>query len=281
MAYLVLELQQAASSGAIPLPDVLRKARMVATKIKLMAVNSWIAHELHGYPSGTQLPTYRHLRGDVRARNPYNGLLVPVRVGNAESQDALSVCKIYQSIGSLYELTTGDSNYLNLPFSEQQMISLRRMFPDESDWLMPFRKLDYTRVAAIFDAVRNRILDWTLTLEEEGILGEGMTFTPQEKDKAAALPVINIGTVENFHGVIGSVTGSTLHIDNVHAVDSALESRGFSAVERAEIQRLVAEHKAAAEGGKLAAAKRGAQWVVEHAEKLGTLAGLFRNVFSS
>jgi hypothetical protein len=108
-----------------------------------------------------------------------------------------------------------------------------------------------------------------------------MTFTPQERDRAASMTSINIGSVQNFQGVIGPVTNSMVSIDNVSAIDSALKERGFSAEERAEIQQLIAEHKAAPREGKLAAARRGIQWVVDHAEKLGALASLFRDFFGS
>jgi hypothetical protein len=281
MSSVVLELQLEASSGATPLPDVLRKARMVATKLRLADVNLWIEHELHGYPQEAGIPEYRRLYGDVRALNPFNGYLMPVRMGDAELQEKISECEIRQSVGSLHEVLTGKSDYLQVPFSEQQMLSFRRMFQDDRDWLMPFRKFDKAQVAAIFDAVRNRILDWTLKLEVEGILGEGMTFTPQERDRAASMTSINIGSVQNFQGVIGPVTNSMVSIDNVSAIDSALKERGFSAEERAEIQQLIAEHKAAPREGKLAAARRGIQWVVDHAEKLGALASLFRDFFGS
>jgi len=53
---LVLELQQEAADGSSPLPDILRKARMVATKLKLADMNAWIGHELHGYSRDSEVP---------------------------------------------------------------------------------------------------------------------------------------------------------------------------------------------------------------------------------
>lgn len=279
MGSLVLELQQDAASGSSSLPDVLRKARMVATKLKLTDMNAWIEKELHGYPSDAEVPNYRVLYGDLRAHNPFNGYLMPIRF-DARLQDLICEVKLRQSIGSLHDVVNGESEWVQVTLSEHEMATLRPMFDRHTQsWIEPFRKFSKPQVSAIFDAVRNQILDWTLKLESEGILGEGMTFTPQEKDRAAAMTSINIGSVENFQGVIGSVTESTLHIDNVAAVDGALKSRGFSADDRTAIQQLISEHKAASADGKLAVAKRGIRWVVDHAEKLGTLAGMFRDYF--
>jgi hypothetical protein len=279
MTSLVLELQQDASSGTTALPDVLRKARMVATKLKLTEMNAWIEYELHGYPDEAEIPKYRILQGDVRANNHINGFLMPVRfINDPELQNKISECHIRQSIGSLHEVIASAPEYVQVRYSEHELMNYRRIFKEDLAF-MPFRKLEKPQVTSIFDAVRNRILDWTLRLEAEGILGEGLTFTPQEKDRAAAMTSINIGSVENFQGVMGSISGSTLHIDNIAGVDAALKSQGFTPEERTEIQQLIAEHKGAPREGKLAVAKRGIQWVVEHADKLGTLAAMFRDFF--
>lgn len=279
MESLVLELQRDAADGTTPLPDVLRKAWMVATKLKLDEIDTWIQYELYGYPNDVVVPDYRIMYGDVRAYNHMNGILMPVRSEDPDEQNKLSRVEIRQSIGSLHQVVTGGGDWLEIPFSEHQMARFRNK-ADMPEWMHPFRQFAKSQMASIFDAVRNRILDWTLRLESADILGEGMTFSLQEKDKAATMPTITIGSVENFQGVIGTVKNSTLHIDNLHDVDNALESQGFNAEERAEIQQLVAEHKAARPEDKISIAKRGMQWIAEYTDKLGPiLEPLFRGYF--
>ena len=43
----------------------------------------------------------------------------------------------------------------------------------------------------VLSTVRNKILDWAIVLEENGIIGEGMTFTESEKSTAISSDVIN------------------------------------------------------------------------------------------
>jgi hypothetical protein len=81
MAGIVLELQRLAADGTTSAGDLIRKARMVATKLKLADFNGWLGHELHGYPPEARVPDYRVLHGDLRARNPANGVLMPIRFG--------------------------------------------------------------------------------------------------------------------------------------------------------------------------------------------------------
>mgnify|MGYP005753036751 CR=1 FL=1 len=52
--------------------------------------------------------------------------------------------------------------------------------------------------------VRNKILDWALLLEENGIVGEGMTFTDVEKEKAQNNQVINHYT-NNFYAEVSDI----------------------------------------------------------------------------
>ena len=52
--------------------------------------------------------------------------------------------------------------------------------------------------------VRNKILDWALLLEENGIVGEGMTFTEVEKQTAQSTQVINNYT-NNFYGTVTDI----------------------------------------------------------------------------
>jgi len=279
MTSLVLELQAQAADGKASLPDVLRKARMVAVKLQLTEMNTWIEHELHGYPHDATLPEYRILHGDIRAPNPYNGTYMPVRFSSADQQQKLSACRCSQSIGSLHEVVVASPEIAQMPFSEHQLEAMRRGFDRDEQWITPVRRINTSQLSAIFDAVRNRILDWTLQLEVAGILGEGMTFTAQEKGKAAAMTQINIGTVTNFQGVLGTVSGSTINIDNVAAVDAELKKQGFSDGERAELQQLIAEHRDASADKRPSIAKRGLQWVLDNAEKLGALTFALRGYF--
>jgi hypothetical protein len=63
-----------------------------------------------------------------------------------------------------------------------------------------------TVLSGILDSVRNVILDWSLKLEQNGIIGEGMTFSKEDKAKAHAAGVTyQIGSIANFTGNMGSV----------------------------------------------------------------------------
>jgi hypothetical protein len=60
----------------------------------------------------------------------------------------------------------------------------------------------------ILDAVRNIILEWSLKLEEQGIIGNGMSFSKGERDKAKESAAVLQSIVNNI--TIHSMTNSSI-----------------------------------------------------------------------
>lgn len=73
MASLVLELQRDALDKSVSTTDLLRKALVVARKLKVTDLVEWLTHELNGYPEGADVPEYRKLQGELKVHNPYHG----------------------------------------------------------------------------------------------------------------------------------------------------------------------------------------------------------------
>ena len=102
--------------------------------------------------------------------------------------------------------------------------------------LKPLRVVGVDTISAILNSIRNRLIEWSLNLEEQGILGEGMTFSKEEKEKAETNPAINIGNIHNFQGLLGSVTHSTVsqtmtmtvHSGNFESLAEYLKSQGVA-----------------------------------------------------
>ena len=100
----------------------------------------------------------------------------------------------------------------------------------------------------IIEKVKNTILEWTLKLEEEGVLGEGMRFSDKEKQTAMALPQ----TVNNYYGATNVINapskGMQIVSGNAHVTFSYDQARAaISEIEAAISQeQLQSEDKDAA-----------------------------------
>ncbi len=202
---IVLELQQLASEKAEDISDLLRKALLVASKLRLTDFQKWIKNELNGYEKDA-IPSYRMGRGEIKLKNPYHGL-IPVAFGDSEIEDAFCNFEIRQSIGSLEAVLANSekTGYLTFPLNTQ-MISYLMQQQDIAQ-LPPVRVIDKSKINAILEIVQNTILEWSLKLEDQGILGDGLSFSPDEKERAASNMEIKI---ENFQGVMGDIVNSSV-----------------------------------------------------------------------
>lgn len=194
MSSLVLELQADTLNSAVSTLDVLRKALVVAKKLGIEEFQKWIELELKGYYD-LSVPTYRFTRGQLRGWNPYHGWQ-PIRVESKDLQiffADLCECPINQPISELISLvkTEGNELIMGLPYELESHIL---------NFVKTSVKISISKVSVegVIEAVRDIILNWALQLEENGIMGEGMTFSSNEKQIAAnhdlsSLIQINLG----------------------------------------------------------------------------------------
>jgi hypothetical protein len=95
-----------------------------------------------------------------------------------------------------------------MPFEAQRMVSQLLDAPFQN--IEVYWVLQRSQIVEILDAVRNTILEWSLRLESEGILGDDLSFSDNEKQKASSSTVIQHVETFNLQGVLGSVTDSTV-----------------------------------------------------------------------
>jgi len=182
MDFLVLELQRDALNPAISVLVLLRKALVVARKLNIQEFQHWVEKELNGYPKKSDLPQYRFMWGDLKELNPYHGW----RHVSVSGQSHELICKtpVHQPISQIEALVER---------SKDPKSSLSTMAPELEEVLREYYPIPYeirihidgSQVKGVLEAVRDVVLTWSLKLEEDGILGEGMTFSQEEKQIAA------------------------------------------------------------------------------------------------
>jgi hypothetical protein len=196
MSSLVLELQRDALDASVTVLALLRKALVVARKLNIQEFQHWIQSELDGYSGGSELPQYRFMYGELKAHNPYHGW-IPIIIP-PEIHEFISKRPVHQPISqieSLIENTkNANSSLVTMPPGLDNLLRSYDYIPYE----MAIH-IDPSQAHGVLEAVRNVVLNWSLKLEEDGILGEGVTFSQEEKQIAAQhdysgfTQIINIG----------------------------------------------------------------------------------------
>jgi len=194
MSSIVIELQREALDSNIKVSDLLRKAFVVSRKLKLQEFQEWVENELNGYKDET--PEYRVASGQLKGWNPYNGW-VPVIIQDSKKAELLSKRANGQSIAELEKISAEGDNagplHMPLPQATQRQLSSAFGYETEiSLFVQP------TTITKVIDTIRNIILNWALNLEEDGILGENLSFSEKEKENATR----SVQNINNFYGPV-------------------------------------------------------------------------------
>lgn len=198
MASVIVELQKDALDRKVPITDLLRKAFIVARKLKIAEFENWVSNELNGYENSEDIPEYRKIGGFVKAWNPYRGWQ-PVFFPNSGLQQALSIRPCNQTIAEIESLLGSESKSrtLQMPYSAKTEQQLRKSIDFDTQITLV---IPCTALVRIVDAVRTIVLNWSIKLEEDGIIGESLTFTSQERETAERASY----NINNFYGPVQS-----------------------------------------------------------------------------
>lgn len=187
MSSLVLDLQQEILKPDCDILNALRKAHIIAIKLKLSEFDAWIQNELNGYETNQDLiPDYRKISGQLKAWNPYHGW-IPVIMQDSRLEEVLCHRKMEDSIGDIIELYSKSKGNIILTFSADVAAKL-------DSWSNAPFNTNYSlhvsnhQLKSIVDKVINCLMEWTLKLEENGIVGENMRFNETESASAKDIP---------------------------------------------------------------------------------------------
>jgi hypothetical protein len=272
---IVVELQQKAMDSAIRISDVVRMALTIATKLGLEEFRNWCLKELKGY-EGQDIPPYRQVQGELKVTHPDPAQppkVLRTRLENGEITEALNIQWVHQPVGELEEIYgSEESGKLEMPLATNV---INRFFADTAEYrrgFTPVVVITRAQLYGILDSVRNVLLEWSLRLERDGILGEGLTFSSEEKRKAGG----DTYHIQQFTGVLGDVRSSSIQIGDYNTMHAELKRRGVPVQERNELEDILDKLPSADPEERQSLLARGGQWLSRNAGTLGALSETIR-----
>ena len=173
---------------------------------------------MNGYEG--DVPEYRILHGQARIRNPHRGWQ-PFLIGDLELQGQVCGRHMQNSVRELEHLVSSTGDIL-VPLPDEFSASLCELAGASAFPIGIF--LPKNGVIKILDIVRTKILDWSLSLQNAGIEGEGLSFSPEEKAVANNPNVTyHIGIIGSFAGNLGGNVGRDVHASSSQDVGAELE----------------------------------------------------------
>ena len=214
---LVQDLLKKALDTNMSTSNLLRNAYTVAFKLNLPDFEQWINNELNGYKDANDLPDYRFVTGFMRFYNPYHGWQ-DVTIKDKKLIRALEHLPIVDKISAIEQFTESKEEiYRPLP------LEMDSFFSRKNYGMKALIFLGKQQLHGIVDSVCTKILNWSLILEQKGILGEEMTFSETERTAAQNI------TINNFVGSVAHapVQQGNSNVMNIEQCKNELDTAKF------------------------------------------------------
>ncbi|MCK4822672.1 hypothetical protein KA005_43315 [bacterium] len=198
----------------VSLSTILRKAKILASTLRNDQFRKWVDSELNGYSGDIELPSYRKLVSPVLGNfsGPFGQSVtryqLPVALLPENFKKLAEAVLLGNPIKEIESLAADGKEGLRHPWPTEAVMLLRDDFKLSGGYVMIeiFQPIVKAQLDGILDAVRNRLLDFLLQLQE---------IDPKVLDSEKALEgipkeevnqVFNV-TIHGDHNVLASGSG--------------------------------------------------------------------------
>lgn len=185
---IVLQLQKEALDEEVSISKLLRELLTVCTKLEIDEMIQWVKNEMYGYSDKqSEIPSYRMISGTCQYRNPFHGWS-PVVFSSLKDERLFTMRPVNSSVAELEHLLDSEGDFVSMEYSN----SFRQKFAADNHGMIPVLIIDKSKVANILSSVRNRVLEFSLNLEKQGVLGdEDLVFSKEEKERVQQMKITN------------------------------------------------------------------------------------------
>lgn len=270
---LLQDIVAAATQENCDVPSLLRKALVLASRLRNDELKDWVTHELNGYPEEALVPEYR--RSDVISYGLFADrfvgqatLQVPVTVLPEQFRDKYRRIVLQNPISALVDLMSRSKekdSEITFPWPP----ALRQYAQKVShiQCISAWRVLNPSFVAGVLDTVKTRILLLSLDLEAADPSAGDVPSTQSLLSEARVSQIITThihGTVQNFSAGGDNVTQTaTLNVvaGDKQSLIGAIKSAGLQAQDIEELSQALAADEAAPELGQPGMGERVKAWL--------------------
>lgn len=211
---LVREIRDGVVDPKVSLSTILRKAKILAATLRNDEFRKWVDSELNGYSGDIELPSYRKLIAPVLGNfsGPFGqsvtGYQLPVALLPENFKKMAEAVLLGNPIKEIESLAAAGKEGLRHPWPTEAVMMLRDDFKLSGGYVMIeiFQPIVKAQLDGIVDAVRNRLLDFLLQLQEidPKVLDSEKALQGIPKEEVSQ--VFNV-TIHGNHNVLASGAG--------------------------------------------------------------------------
>jgi hypothetical protein len=243
--------------------NLLRLCKVFAAQAAAPELAEWVGHELNGYPDAIDLPDYRKLRVSSKGHfsGPYGSGLqnaeIPIQTLPEKFRDKYRHAYIAQSVGSLQATLEGQSEgALSLPWPTEAVQLFGGDMYENMHCMQAWKVLSTGSLRGILDAVKTRVLDFTLAL---GRLHPDLMTAGSSDANIASPQELRQTFNTTIYGSVGAIANASTNVaqhvtvspGDRAALDRQLASQGVPPEDIADLHRAMKADAEKGEGSSL------------------------------
>lgn len=217
MAKLVEELQKDCINPVYSYANLFQKAYFIAKKLEQSDMIEFLKNEIDGY-GHRNVPSYRYVNVIYKKKislNQWQPLIIPADSPLIQYQHV----PVKQSIAEIESFLNSKEETIICPISAELHDAFGDAIPGLAsiDICAHCSKHQYK---AFLEKGKRLLIDWSIDLEQKGILGDDYKFSKDEKKLARNMPITNnFYAPINNSNFVSSATNSTLTVNNTNSFD--------------------------------------------------------------
>lgn len=250
---LLREIQDEATKSNSDVLVLLRKCKVLSSRLKHARLGQWVQQELDGYSADDELPEYR--KTFVHNNGHFSGPLgsglrnaeIPSMCIPEEYREIITTVSLREGIGAYSDLVDSDESSFKLPWSANLTAIVAGNIYERMRLMQAWQVLPRGTIINLIETVKTRVLNFALELEaEDPNAGESLTnSTNLSSQKVTQIFNTTIqGNVGNLaSGSSHFSQNSEMHISqgNISELLGFLKSIGVKKVDLVELEKAVEE----------------------------------------
>ncbi len=281
---LLREIQNAAVSETADIATILRKCRILASRLKHEDLKKWVQYELDGYPTQDDVPDYRIM--SCESCGHFSGFYgsglrnapIPMNCLPKEWRELMSKVHFLEGVSELRDLVnnTEDGTLQQMWLADLYPVVGRKIYQN-MNLMQAWKIIPKSAIVGILDTVRNKVLNFALEIESANPdAGEAASTTEPPVPAATVQQIFN----NYISGSVGNIASASPHSqqhatvtvrnNDFKSLESFLSSVGIG-VEDIDALKKAVENDPKIENGHFG--KRVAAWIGKMVSKAaqGTL----------
>ena len=237
---LIEEIQNAAVDSKCDLGTLLRKCKVLASRLGSKPLEDWLFWESNGYPEDVEVPDYRIWRLEIKGHffGPFGSGIkyapIPMICLPEKARKLYEKYKCRQSIAAIEEaLKKIDKGPLQVSTGDLAVLLGTDVYEGQN-CAQAWAEFASGNLVELLNAVRNRILDFALAIwKEEPMVGEIANQTGGGLKSTKVTQIFNTTVYGGSANLVGSASDATIEF-NVNCND-------FESLERLLSAKLVSD----------------------------------------